>query len=134
MGKNEGFRVEITSDYDEFWRYNIMLTCGCFDESDNRIGFVSAEDIVAPVGSKLKCKPKDYPQKRVAGFGTMPCDHLFMYLYVIPHTAPVGRVMDDHESYTLNVRIAYNGRLVKHIQHSANMWSGATLEVKVFNK
>ncbi len=130
MGKNEGFKVEISSGYDGFWRYNIMVTCGCFDENDNRVGFASAEDIVAPIGANLESAPKEYPSKRVVQFDTVPCDHLLLYMYVIPHTIPLGRDVDEHKPYLLNVRITKGGRLVSNREFPVNVWSGASLEIR----
>lgn len=131
MGKNEGFSVEITSDFDGFWCYNVMVTCGCFDENDERTGFVSAEDIVAPVGANLEKMPSGYPLKRKVAFETEACDHLLMYVYVIPHTIPLGRAVDEHKPFELTLRASRGGRVVVNSRLPVNRWSGASLEVRV---
>ena len=38
------YKVEISSGFAEFWRYNIAVTCGMFGADDVQCGFVSAED------------------------------------------------------------------------------------------
>ncbi|MBQ2703450.1 MAG: hypothetical protein IJF63_06300 [Alistipes sp.] len=130
MGKKEGFEVEIWSDFEEFWCYNIMVTCGCFDENGGRVGFASADDSVAPVGANLAKRPSDYPSKRMVKFDTEECDHLLMYIYVIPHTIPIDRAIDEHKPFMLNVRITRGGRLVVSRNLQVNRWSGASLEVR----
>lgn len=131
MGKNEGFSVEISSDFEQFWCYNVAVTCGCFDEFDERVGFASADDSVAPVGSNLDRCPAGYPSKRVVRFDTVACDHLLMYLYVIPHTIPLGRAIDEYKPFSLKVRISRGGRVVATHNFAVNRWSGASIELRV---
>ena len=131
MGKNEGFKVEITSDFADFLRYNVAVTCGCFDENDERISFVSAEDTIAPVGSALVAAPKGRNAKRVISFATDECHHLLMYIYLIPYTLPAGRDISDYKPFALNVRVMRGQRVVLKEQYSVNQWSGASIELKV---
>ena len=41
MGRK--FKVEISSDFDYLWRYNITLACEQFDANGERIDFSSVE-------------------------------------------------------------------------------------------
>ena len=41
------FTISLQSRYAELWRYNIVLTCGCFDEAGERVDFISKESFVA---------------------------------------------------------------------------------------
>ena len=43
------FTISLQSRYAELWRYNIVVTCGCFDEVGERINFLSKENFVADV-------------------------------------------------------------------------------------
>ena len=130
MSKIEGFKVEISSEFADFWCYNVAVTCGCFDQQGERVGFASADDAVAPVGANLDCKPKNYPSKRVVAFETIACDNLLMYVYIIPHTIPLGRVVDEHKPFMLKVRITRGGKVVLSRELPVNRWSGASLEVR----
>ena len=131
MGKNEGFKVEITSDFADFLRYNVAVTCGCFAENDERIAFVSAEDTIAPVGSALVAAPKGRDAKRVISFETDECHHLQMYIYLIPYTTPTGRDIGDYKPFALDVRVMRGRRVVLKEQYSVNQWSGASIELKI---
>ena len=131
MSKNEGFKVEISSDFEEFWCYNVAVTCGCFDEEERRVGFASADDAIAPVGSNLKKAPSDYPAKRLDRFETEECHHLLMYIYIIPHTIPIDRVIDEHKPFPLKVRVSRGGKVVTTQTLPVNRWSGASLELRV---
>ena len=47
MTDQKGFRIEVSSRFEEFWRYNVAMTGGLFDARGERIGFASTEDTVA---------------------------------------------------------------------------------------
>ncbi|MFR8223789.1 MAG: hypothetical protein ACLU9X_03630 [Alistipes shahii] len=84
----KGFTIEVTSRYEGWWRYNAALMCGCFDAAGRRIGFASSASTVADVGSNLAERPADIAADRTAALQTMPCDHLVLYLYIIPTRCP----------------------------------------------
>ena len=86
MKKDEGFSVEVESRYEGWWRYNVTILCGCFDADGDRIGFASAESVVAPVGSDLSAPPEGAAAERRIGIRSVACDHIVMYVYIVPHT------------------------------------------------
>ena len=57
MATKEGFTIEISSRYEGWWRYNVALMCGCFDDAGRRIGFASSASTVADAGSNLPERP-----------------------------------------------------------------------------
>lgn len=129
MDKNEGFKVEISSDYDEFWRFNVLVTCACFDGEGKQIDFVSVDDAIAPVRSNLKSRPLDCPATRTVVFETEPCSRIFMYIYLIPHTMIASRYVDDDCHYAVVVRITRAGQVVAKSRFMANKWTGASIEM-----
>ena len=127
----KGFTIEVTSRYEGWWRYNAALMCGCFDAEDRRIGFASAESAVAAVGANLAERPADIPADRRAVLETMPCDHLVLYLYLIPHTLPADNEIDATRPFGIEVRISYAGRRLRTEKREINQWSGASIEMRV---
>ena len=127
----KGFTIKVTSRYDGWWRYNAALMCGCFDAAEQRIGFASAESTVAAVGANLAERPADIPADRRAVLETMPCDHLVLYLYLIPHTLPAGNDIDTTRPFEIELRISYAGRLLRTERRAINQWSGASIELRV---
>lgn len=131
MTDNKGFSIEISSPFEGFWRYNAALMCGCFDAADNRTGFASAEDTVAEVGANLPRKPAGYPTDRKVRLTTDPCDHLQLYLYLIPHTLPADNAIVESKPFRLDIQIAYGGRKLRTEHFEINQWSGASLEMRI---
>ena len=131
MMEEQGFKIEVKSRYDEWWRYNADLMCGCFDIDDNRIGFASAASDVADVGSNLTERPTDIPAARSVVLTTPPCHHLVLYVYIIPHTLPAGNDIDSTRPFEAEIRISRGGKLLRSEKRSINQWSGASIELRV---
>ena len=136
MMSKESFYVEITSNYDRFWRYNLAVTCGCFDdlgkgEDNPRKDFVAAEDTIAPAGSNLTAPPQGYPAHRKLSFTTVGCDYLLMYLYVIPHTLPEDRELENCDPFGLQVKVTRGDSIVLDREFHVNCWSGASIELRL---
>lgn len=154
MNINEGFSVEISCGYEQFWRYNLAVTCGCFDRNrgdanDNseiegtgengaistggdrftRKDFISAEDFIAPAGTNMESRPDNCPKERGIRFSTIGCDCLKMYVYVIPHSLPVDRHIADYPSFDLRIRVTRGKETVCDDLHTVNAWSGASIEL-----
>ena len=129
--KVQGFKIELRSRYEEWWRYNAELMCGCFDIDDNRIGFASSASDVASVGSNLKVRPAEIPASRSVTLETPPCDHLVLYVYIIPHTLPVGNDIDATRPFEAEIRISCAGKHLRTEKRMINQWSGASIELKI---
>ena len=135
MERNEGFGVEVTSRYDMWWRYNVTILCGCFDAAGNRLEFVSAEDHIADVGSDLTAAPEGWTGagNRRVSIRSGCCDHIVMYVYVVPHTLPATREIDEAQPFDMRLKITYGGRTIRDTPYRINAWSGASLEIKLRN-
>ncbi len=133
MKKDEGFSVEVESRYEGWWRYNVTILCGCFDADGNRIGFASAESVVAPVGSDLSAPPEGAAAERRIGIRSIACDHIVMYVYIVLHTLPETREIGDVAPFDVRLRIGYGGVPFGDMHYRINQWSGASLEIKLRN-
>lgn len=145
MSVNDGYRIEISSDCALFWRYNLAVTCGCFDRSDNgaasdltldnrhylRKDFVAAEDTIAPIGANLQFPPEEYPSERRLNVEAAACDLLRLCIYVIPHSMPSERSIDECRPFDLRVKALFGGSTVCEKVFKVNAWSGASIELFV---
>ncbi|MEG0499070.1 MAG: hypothetical protein RR522_04265, partial [Alistipes sp.] len=105
MPNERSYKIEVSSSYAEFWRYNVALVCGCFDAAGGRTAFVASDDTVAEVGSNLTAAPKGYTTPRRALIETPVADHIVLYIYIIPHTLPRARGVVESKPFTLDLRI-----------------------------
>ena len=105
--------------------------CGGFDAAEQRTGFASAASEVADVGANLTERPADISPARTVKLTTEPCDHLVLYIYVIPHTLPRGNDIDATAPFENEIRIACDGRRSLTEKRRINQWSGASIEMRV---
>lgn len=131
MTQKQGFRIEVSSRYDQWWRYNVALMCGCFDAQDNRIGFVAAEDRIAEAGANLAQRPAELSDDRCATLQTPTCDHILLYVYIVPHTLPASKDISLTQPFEVDLRITCNGRKVLVEKRMINQWSGASIELRL---
>lgn len=131
MAAEKGFTIEVSSRYEEWWRYNVELMCGCFDAAEQRTDFASAASEVADVGANLPERPAEIPRTRTAKLTTGPCDHLMLYIYIIPHTLPRGNEIDATQPFEIEIRITYDSRRILAEKRKINQWSGASIEMRV---
>lgn len=131
MANEKGFKIAAASSYSEFWRYNVALMCGCFDGNDQRTGFASVEDTVACVGANLTAPPEKYPVQRTTVLETPPCDRIVLYVYIVPHTLPVGSDISETKPFPLQIRIILPDGSTTQAQYQINQWSGASIELRI---
>lgn len=128
---SDGFSIEISSDYEELWRYNIALTGEVVDSEGQRTDYVKHASEAAPVGSSLEAAPEGYAKQRDIRIATAAGTALTLYIYVIPHTLPRQRVVDEARPFTLHVRIAHGAEMLYDRRLSINQWSGDNIEIKL---
>lgn len=126
------FTIHVHSDFTELWRYNTAAMCGGFDGAGERVGFVSAESTVAPVGANLKAAPDDAPRDRDLTLTTAACERITAYVYLIPNTLPLSREIDDCRPFPLHVWVTANdGEVLYDVVHKVNQWSGCSIEIRL---
>lgn len=131
MTQQKGFSIEVSSRYDGFWRYNVTLMCGCFDDADRRTDFASVESHIADAGSNLTEKPAEIPDDRRTELTTPPCHHLLLYLYIVPHTLPLATNIDTTRPFEIEVTIRYDSKTLRTEKRQINQWSGASIEMRI---
>jgi len=134
MATNRGFRIEISSRYEGWWRYNVTLMCGLFDSDGRRIGFASAESRVADTGGSTDRPPADYDPARRPTLETAPCDHLQLYVYIVPHRLPDDNDIESTRPFDVEIDIRADGRRILRQRRAVNQWSGASIEMRVENE
>ena len=126
------FTISLQSRYAELWRYNIVVTCGCFDEAGERTDFLSKESFIAAVGSNLDCAPASLESHSVMKLTTAPCASIVAYIYLIPHTLPPTRAtVEEYSPFDLKIRITADKDEIYAKTHKINQFSGASIELKL---
>ncbi|MDE6623526.1 MAG: hypothetical protein K2K30_03965 [Alistipes sp.] len=131
MANKEGFIIELSSRSEIWWKYNATLMCGCFDSTGARIGFASAESFVAEVGSGLRERPADIDPHRSLTLETPSCDHLLLYVYIVPHRLPEHNDVSHTQPFDVQLTVSHDGRRISRERIAINQWSGCSLEMRI---
>ncbi len=86
---------------------------------------------IAPVGANLREPPATQAGRRHITLATDPCDHLMLYVYIIPHTLPADNDIDTTRPFDVELRISCDGRRIRSEKRRINQWSGASIELRV---
>ncbi len=127
------YSVEIESQYEEFWRYNMMVMCVGTNELGEQIFVESGSDCVAQIGDELRSKPNNYPEHRVLCVQTPPSSRLQLLAYVIPHTLPVSGDVELAAPFELSIKVIVKGNIVYSSTESVDQWSGASINIGDLN-
>lgn len=131
MANKEGFIIELSSRSEIWWKYNATLMCGCFDAAGTRIGFASAESLVAEVGSGLRERPADIDPHRSLTLETPSCDHLLLYVYIVPHLLPENNDIGTGKPFEVQLTVSRDGQRIARERLVINQWGGCSLEMRI---
>ena len=125
------FTISLQSRYAELWRYNIVVMCGCFDKVGERTDFLLKENFVAAVGSNLTAAPNGIESHNRLTLTTSPCDSSVAYIYLIPHSLPPTRDVEEYAPFDLRIKVSADDSVIYDPDHKINQWSGCSIELKL---
>ena len=131
MTNDKGYTISISRRFEGWWRYNAALMCGCFDAEERRVDFAAVESHVADVGTGSRIRPAGIAADRSVTLAAPPCDHLILYIYLIPHTLPENNDIDASRPFEVDLRITFAGKKLRAERLRINQWSGASIEMRV---
>ena len=128
MATKKVYRVELRCTFNEWWRYNVQMQCGAFDEHNERIGFTATEQTIAEVGASLQVAPDKGSYRRTLVLESAACHHARFLIYIMPHTLPSESRLEHTPPFEISLRIACNGKEQRNEQLKVNQWSGTSIE------
>ena len=124
------YTITIECKYSEFWRYNLTVT-GAVMAEGSRKEWISYSDEVAQVGANLAERPSSYKRPESIVITTDAGDALTLYIYILPHSLPIARVVSECVPFELHVTINHGDDVVYNRRLEVNQWSGDNIEIKV---
>ena len=125
------FKVSVSSNFEELWRYNLVLVCEVCSAQNERIEYLSKESYIAPVGSNLITPPNDYSTDRRLSISTQNGDYVNILVYAIPHTLPTTNDIIKTKPFPLIVKVVDDKKdiLVNQV-FKVNQWSGDNISLE----
>ncbi|MFI3318514.1 MAG: hypothetical protein SNH88_04940 [Rikenellaceae bacterium] len=125
------YRVEISSSFDEYWRYNVVVMLEGLNSDAEREYVVGTEDSIAEIGDNLLAAPMDYPKTRVTVAYGAAAAAIESVIYVIPHTMPQGSIIAENPPFMVKVKIFNDKGMIHQSEHAINQWSGSDITIKI---
>ena len=127
------FKISVSSNFKELWRYNITVVCELCLANGERIEYKAEESYVAPVGANLSAAPKEYPASRTIVMESGDGDYLNILVYVVPHTLPITDEIFKTKPFALIVKAENESGVVLNQSFDINQWSGDNITLRVGN-
>lgn len=124
------YTIQVKSSYAELWRYNISVMCGAYNAAGEKVDFVSAQSLVAPVGTALTAPPAGMEGPREVKVATCPCCSITAYVYIVPVVLPLTRDVTDYPPFDLRVKVSCDKDVIYNEVHKICQWSGDSIELK----
>ncbi|MFR9602282.1 MAG: hypothetical protein SNG02_00230 [Rikenellaceae bacterium] len=127
------YTIEVESSFEQMWRYNTIVMCGGYGPapSSEQLYVVSKEDIISDIENLIECEPKGYELPRKVTLEAEAAAAIRVIIYVVPHTLPLGREVDNFPPFDLYVRITKKSKSIYAAIHEVNQWGGASIEINL---
>lgn len=122
--------ITIKSDYQELWRYNIVVMGEVYINGE-RVELLKLKDEIAPLESDLSAPPDGCELSRKVVLQSVPGEELALFVYILPHTIYDDRSAKEYRPFDLIVAIEHNNRMEFKKHYSVNYWTGANIEIKL---
>ena len=120
------FTISIESDFQELWRYNIIVMANVMRDGEQCEVLKHCSEI-APVGAELKSPPEGYTPDRTIQLTSTDADALTLYIYIIPHTLPTEQIVRFAQPFELDVKVKHGSRIAYKHRYMVNQWSGENI-------
>ena len=128
------FKIMVSSQFEELWRYNIVVVSELCSAEGERIEYKAEESFIAPVGSNLSAPPIDYDIERTITVESSEGEYLNLLAYVIPHTLPSTDDIYQTKPFSLKVNIQSGKDTLVNQMFSINQWSGDNISLEHIGK
>ncbi|MBR5853020.1 MAG: hypothetical protein IKY74_02340 [Alistipes sp.] len=130
----KGYLVKISCDFEEFWRYNLVVM-GSVLSGGEQSELIKYRSDVAAVGDNLLAKPEDYDEGRsrveLRSTEGVDADALTLYIYIIPHTLPRTEIVSETKDFEFRVEVLHDDSRVYAHTFEVNQWSGDNIVIRV---
>lgn len=130
MSPSGVYNVELSTSEKQWWRYNVVITAAGFDAKGNRTGYYSLNEHRGDVGAD-NAMLSQMPRKRALHLECGACHKLDLYLYIIPHTLPECRDIEDAKPFDVALKISLGDSRIVDKKLRVNPWGGTSQHILI---
>lgn len=128
MGKDIKYKVELSCDYAQWWRYNVYIMVAEFDAEGNRLGISNLSDHIYDAECDVsRSAPEGYDPVRPIAIESTPCAYIEVYAYIVANTFPESTVIKDNPPFDITLSASADGKPLEQTVFSVNQWGGLTI-------
>lgn len=120
--------ITIKSDYQELWRYNIIVM-GEVLVNGERVELLKLKDEIAPLDSDLAAPPEGCELNRKIVLQSVPGEELVLCIYLLPHTLYYDRTSKEYRPFDLTIAVEHNNKMEFRKHFFVNYWSGINIDL-----
>ncbi|MFI3248550.1 MAG: hypothetical protein R3Y39_05410 [Rikenellaceae bacterium] len=129
------YRIQVTTHYEQIWRYNTVISCGGYNTLQEPLYVagcerITSEELQSGPTYELTPPPNFDPSLPLI----LECDsadNIHAIIYVIAHTLPLDRSIEESPPFPIMIQIFRDDKEVYAQQHEVNQWGGATVNIKI---
>lgn len=128
--------ITLSSDYEEYWRYNVVVICGGYSTQEEQL-FVTGDEViladdVTPYGGVRPIPADDFaPEQMTINFECEEADHLVVSLNVIPHLLPKESDIRTAKPFGVELLVSDCGEVIYLEKHKVDQSSGISKEITI---
>lgn len=127
MADNAIYSITLTTNFDEWERYNLFMMGSCRSDNGTSSDFIHLISKGSTNGNTFTPSPASHRRLQL---DTTACAAFDLYIYIVANTLPASRIIGQCPPFEVQVTITTDGREVYAKSHAVNQWGGATIFIE----
>ncbi len=128
------FTIEVSSNYVEWWRYNVAIMCERRDAESKAIDVCSTLSEIAEPMENIQESPEGVKRHRTVRLVCGKCHSIRLFINIIAHSLSIDNSVSYQDRFTAKL-VIYNGINEVHREKiEVNKWGGAAYDREFFGK
>lgn len=127
MTKTATYSITLTTDFEEWERYNVFMMGSCRSANGAQSDYVHLTSQGSVNGNSFTPSPAS---RRTLTLETPVCATFDLYIYIVANTLPASRIIGQCPPFEVQVRICAGDREVYAKPHTVNQWGGSTIYIE----
>lgn len=127
MAETATYSISLTTDFEEWERYNVFMMGTCRSTDGAQSDYVHLTSKGSANGNSFTPSPAS---RRTLTLETPASATFNLYIYIVANTLPASRIIGQCPPFEVQVRICTDGREVYAKPHLVNQWGGSTIYIE----
>ena len=127
MADTATYSICLTTNFDEWERYNVFMMGECRSAEGDDKGFIHLISRGTTNGNTFTPSPAS---RRCLKLDTPDCAAFVLYIYIVANTLPASRIIRQSPPFEVQVTISNGTNQLYTKSHTVNQWGGSTIYIE----